>query len=203
VSSLWIKICGLSTDEAVDAALACGADAIGFVFAASVRRVSPATGARLAKSARGRARCVAVMRHPTQGELDAVLTEFRPDILQTDIEDFGELQVPTELERLPVLRPGHRQSQLPRRILFEGPASGAGRVSDWTYGALIARHRELVLAGGLAPENVAEAVERVKPFGVDVSSGVEVQPGIKSVERIASFIAAARAAARTKEEIAT
>jgi phosphoribosylanthranilate isomerase len=84
---------------------------------------------------------------------------------------------------------------MPRRVLFEGPVSGSGQVTDWEAGAALAARTEVILAGGLNPGNVGLAVRRVRPFGVDVSSGVEQAPGLKSAEKIEKFVAAARAAA--------
>jgi len=194
-TAVWIKICGLTSSEAVDAALESGVDAMGFVFAPSSRKLSPARAAVLAAPARGRARCVAVMRHPTQAEVDHVLRDFEPDVLQTDLSDFGRLELPRSLERLRVVRAGEAFQDLPARLLFEGPVSGAGATTDWTRAAQLARDTELILAGGLSAENVAAAIGEVRPFGVDVSSGVESQPGIKSAEKIAAFAAAARNAA--------
>ena len=83
---------------------------------------------------------------------------------------------------------------LPRRILFEGPVSGTGVAGDWAAARRLARCTQLVLAGGLNSGNVAAAIGAVQPFGVDVSSGVEVRPGVKSPEQIVSFASAARAA---------
>ncbi|HXO15375.1 MAG TPA: phosphoribosylanthranilate isomerase, partial [Steroidobacteraceae bacterium] len=83
---------------------------------------------------------------------------------------------------------------LPGRILFEGPLSGSGVASDWNAARRLARCTQLVLAGGLNTGNVAAAIAAVQPFGVDVSSGVEVRPGMKSPTEIVNFAAAARAA---------
>jgi phosphoribosylanthranilate isomerase len=193
---MWIKICGMTTAAAVDAALAAQVDAIGFVFASSPRELTPAAAARLARAARGRVRCVAVMQHPDQAAVDEVLRVFAPDLLQSDAEDFTRLRLPAALDTLAVVREGAAlPAPLPARIVFEGPASGRGRVSDWSAAAALARHTQLVLAGGLSEENVGDAVARVRPFGVDVSSGVEESPGIKSPAAIARFVAAVRAAA--------
>jgi len=192
---LWIKICGLTTADAVDAALSNNVDAVGFVFAESSRRLEPARAAELASPARGRARCVAVMRRPTQAEVDRVIADFRPDVLQTDLEDFAHLKLPDSIERLCVLRAGEDPRGLPARLLFEGPVSGAGQATDWVRAADLARRHDLILAGGLSPDNVAAAIGQVRPFGVDVSSGVESRPGIKSAAKIAAFVAAAREAA--------
>ena len=193
---LFIKICGLTTSLAVDVALACEVDAIGFVFAESVRRVSAEQASRLAAPARHRAACVAVTRHPTREQVDEILREFKPDILQTDIEDLEKLRLPRELSVLPVVRPGPQGAcALPGRLLFEGPVSGSGQTTDWDTAAELSLRTQVILAGGLSPLNVGIAVRRVRPFGVDVSSGVEESPGIKSSEKIEKFVAAARMAA--------
>jgi len=192
----FIKICGMTTPEAVSAALACEVDAIGFVFAKSVRQVTAAVACELAAPARRKVACVAVTRHPTRAEVADILREFRPDILQTDIEDLDSLALPMELSVLPVLRPGAQLAcALPRRVLFEGPVSGSGQTTDWDAAAELALRGEVILAGGLNPDNVGAALRRVRPFGVDVSSGVEDAPGIKSAAKIESFVAAARRAA--------
>jgi len=187
----------MTTPDAVAAALAAGVDAIGFVFAQSVRRVTPEVASQLAAPARGRVRCVAVTRHPTQAGIEEILTAFRPDVLQADVADLNQLRLPAELELLPVLREEPMaDSKLGRRVLFEGAASGTGQLCDWTAARRTARRFELILAGGLSPTNVAAAIAEVEPFGVDVSTGVEVRPGIKSPLEIANFVSAARRAPR-------
>jgi phosphoribosylanthranilate isomerase len=198
---MWLKICGMTTPEAVAATLDARADAMGFVFAQSVRKVTPQIAAGLAVPARGRLRLVAVTRHPSQEAVDEILRVFRPDVLQTDVADLSALRLPADLEVLPVLRglqdmsadSGRRANSLPR-ILFEGQISGSGTTCDWDGAREVARRTELILAGGLNAGNVARAVAEVQPFGVDVSSGVEERPGLKSPAEIARFVAAARAA---------
>ena len=191
----FVKICGLTDEAAVAAALEAGADAIGFVFAASPRRVTPRRAAELARPARGRAACIAVALHPSQAEVDTILAEFAPDSLQTDAADFAALNLPASLARLPVLRSGAAvEVAAGTRVLFEGPHSGSGRVADWLAARTLAARCEMILAGGLRPDNVADAIERVQPFGVDVSSGVEHAPGRKDPLRIATFVERARRA---------
>lgn len=193
--TLWIKICGMTTPEAVEASLAAGVDAIGFVFAESVRQVTPAKAASLAAPARGRVVCAAVTRHPTQQAVDEIIAIFQPDLLQTDAEDLRGLRLPQQLPLLPVFRRwSGDERQLPARLLFEGLASGSGMPADWVAAQQLARKSELILAGGLNATNVATAIAAVNPFGVDVSSGVEERPGIKSQARINSFVSAARSA---------
>jgi len=197
---MWIKICGMTTPEAVIAALDAGVDAIGFVFAKSVRQVTPAQAMRLAGPARGRLLCVAVTRHPSQEDIDRIVAGFKPDVLQTDAADLESLRLPTELELLPVLRNVPANADLPARLLFEGASSGAGIPCDWTAARQVARRAELVLAGGLNPNNVAAAIADVRPFGVDVSTGVEARPGVKSPVEIAHFVTAARAVSGAHED---
>lgn len=196
---MWIKICGMTTAAAVATALEQGVDALGFVFAPSVRELEPAQAALLAAPARGRVICVAVTMHPTQAQIDAILQRFRPDALQTDQADLRNLRLPAALALLPVLRAGAPDAAalprtLPPRILFEGPRSGAGLATDWQQAARLAGRTQLILAGGLTAANVGAAITAVRPFGVDVSSGVEATPGQKDPLRIVEFIQAARAA---------
>jgi phosphoribosylanthranilate isomerase len=191
----WIKICGITTPAAVEAARQAQVDAIGFVFAPSTRRVTPEAAARLATAVRGALRLVAVTRHPTQWQVDEILRELKPDALQSDSQDLQALRLPRSLTQLPVLRTGDMVPEpLPARVLYEGPASGKGIVCDWSAAHTLARRTQLVIAGGLTEQNVATAIAEVRPFGVDVSSGVETGPGIKSPEKILKFAAAARAA---------
>ena len=199
--ALWVKICGLTTRDAVEAAVAAGADAVGFVFAPSKRQVTAALGTQLAQGVPRRILRVAVMLHPTQSELDEVWSEFRPDVLQTDVGDLQTLRVPMGLGVMPVVRGGGGVGLKPdlqpkhSRLLFEGPVSGVGSTSDWSAAAQLARTTQLVLAGGLNATNIADAIAAVRPFGVDVSSGVEASPGIKDPARIHEFVQRARAAA--------
>lgn len=193
---IFIKICGMTTPAAVDVSLSCEVDAIGFVFAPSVRQVNTRQANELAAPARHKAACVAVTRHPTREQIAEILRDFKPDILQTDIDDIETLDLPALLSVLPVVRPGPpRACLLPGRVLFEGPVSGSGQTTDWDAAAELAQRSQVILAGGLNPANVGMAVRRVRPFGVDVSSGVEEAPGVKNSGKIEQFVAAARAAA--------
>jgi phosphoribosylanthranilate isomerase len=192
---MWIKVCGMTSSEAVAAALEAGADAIGFVFAPSARQLQPARAARLAEPARGKACLVAVTLHPETALWRAVAAEFRPDILQTDQQDFAKLPEPLGCEALPVFRGDQPlPDTVPELLLYEGARSGTGRVADWPAAARLARRSRLVLAGGLHAGNVADAIATVRPWGVDVSSGVEDSPGVKSPQKIFEFVRAARAA---------
>jgi phosphoribosylanthranilate isomerase len=189
--SVWIKICGLTSIDAVHAAIECKVDAVGFVFALSKRQIRPSHAAELARAVPAHIAKVAVMLHPSQQEVDEILRSFRPDVLQTDASDFESLSLPRELHQLPVVRVADVSISAPR-VLFEGAVSGQGKLANWDTAASMAKRMQLVLAGGLTPMNVAQAIAAVRPFGVDVSSGVENAPGCKDPEKIREFVHQAR-----------
>lgn len=189
-----VKICGLRDAEAVDAAVAAGADALGFVFAESVRRITPGDAAALSERVPEGILRVAVMRHPEDALWREVSSVFRPDILQTDAADFSRLRVPANVVRWPVIRETDDgdDAGLPEIFVYEGAASGRGRRVDWRRAARLARQGRMILAGGLRCDNVREAIATVSPFGLDVSSGVESAPGVKDPGLIRAFIHAVR-----------
>jgi phosphoribosylanthranilate isomerase len=193
-----VKICGLRDAEAVDAAVAAGADALGFVFAESVRRLSPGEAASLSERVpRGILR-VAVMRHPAAELWREVAAVFRPDVVQTDAADFANLQVGPGVVRWPVIRETEdaEDAELPETYVYEGAASGRGLQVDWQRAARLARKGRMILAGGLDCGNVRKAIAAVAPFGLDVSSGVESAPGVKDRRLIEAFVRAVRSAER-------
>ena len=194
--SLLIKICGLRSSQDVDAAVDAGANAVGFVFAESPRRVTPLEAQHAADAAPDGVIRVAVMRHPDRDDWLRVLDEFRPDVLQTDIADLDDLDVPDSVATWPVVREGLAVGDYggPDTFLYEGADSGRGEVVDWQRAATVARRGNMILAGGLSADNVAEAIRVVRPYGVDVSSAVETQPGKKDPGLIRQFIRAARSA---------
>ena len=192
--SIWVKICGMTSSLAVHTAVDAGVDAVGFVFAPSKRQVTPQQAADYVARVPATIERIAVMLHPSQALVDEILSVFKPDVLQTDWEDIAGLKLPASLLVLPVLRASKKLPQaLPKRFLFEGPVSGTGETADWTQAAQLATQSELILAGGLNPDNVGDAINQVNPFGIDVSSGVESSPGVKDMNKIVEFINAARA----------
>ncbi len=196
---MFIKICGLSTTDDVSAAVAAGADALGFVFARSPRRVTPEQARTLCGGLGERVIRVAVMRHPSAAEWEYVRDVFEPDWLQTDAEDFASLGR-LDCEPLPVYRSVDRETgSWPARILFEGARSGHGERADWPGAARLAATTRVILAGGLDGDNVVEAIETVQPWGVDVSSGVERSRGVKDPHKITEFIARVRAVEAGRE----
>src|ERR1700677_1099241 len=200
LAGMFIKICGITSADAVSAAATAQVDAIGFVFAPSPRQVTPGQAAQLAALAPPGMLRIAVAQHPLQMKVDEICRVLKPDYFQTDVEDLRELRIPAHIKVLPVLRFGRKTpNPLPARMLFEGPSSGIGELADWGRAAELARQTELNLAGARPAQNVAEAIHAVRPFGVDVSSGVEHDQGVKDPEKIYEFVRAVRAAAADLE----
>lgn len=202
-----VKICGLADEAALEAACEAGVDAVGLVLAPSPRRVSLARArVLLARVPEGIER-VLVFACATRAELGAAL-ELEADALQAEVDsDWPEL--PARMYALPVLRDGAdlaaRATEVvaPREfpahglrgaLVLDGSAGGGrGLHADETRARRLAAQRPLVLAGGLAPENVAARIRAVRPFAVDTSSGVEGVRGIKDIERVRAFVRAVRA----------
>lgn len=189
---MFVKICGLTTPEAVDQAVLAGADAVGFVLATSPRQVDLPTLRRLAERVPTDVIKVAVFREAPLALLPELVGVV--DVIQADAP---LPPLPEGLRGLPALADGpdlaRRAADAGEWLLVDGPRGGGrGEPANWARVAVVAVGRRLVLAGGLRPENVAEAVSRVRPWGVDVSSGVERSPGDKDPARVAAFVAAAR-----------
>jgi len=197
--SVRVKICGLTDSAGVNAAIEAGADALGFVFyEKSPRNLRINEAVELAALAPQGILKVAVMLHPDASACAEILREFSADVLQTDAGDFSYLQVPDRIERWPVIRENSvgEKERLPSRFVYEGQSSGQGDRVDWQKAASYAAQGDMILAGGLDAENVAEAIAMVRPWAVDVSSAVESSPGRKDPDKIAAFVAAARATDR-------
>ena len=208
-----VKICGLSSEEQLDWAIDAGAEYVGLVhFGPSPRHVDLATMARLANHARGRAALVSLSVNADDATLAAIVAAMQPDILQLHGKETPE-RVADIRQRfgLPVMKAlgistaedvaaAKAYTAVVDSYLFDAKPpkdatrpGGLGAVFDWSLIENLDLGRPFMLSGGLTPENVAEAVARVKPFAVDVSSGVESAPGVKSQALIDAFIQAARA----------
>jgi len=197
--SLLVKICGIATAAALDAAVEAGTDAVGFVFhAGSPRDIAPRAATALARRLPAGVVSVAVTLQPDRSLVARILEEFIPDAWQSDAADFAELELPASVERWPVFRHACATAALPRRAVFDAAESGRGMRGDWQCAAALARRCQLILAGGLDAANVAHAVAVVRPYGVDVSSGVERSPGVKDAASIRAFVAAARSAGQRR-----
>jgi len=202
-----VKICGVNTPEGVAAAVGGGADALGFVFADSARRIDPAAALELCEAVPAFVARVAVFHHPTPEEIEQVCQVFAPDLIQTEVDGLEGLRLPAGIRLLPVF---HDAEDLPAQVdrylsaphpaagpalLLEGAGRGGrGVQADWSRVAALAARTSVVLAGGLSALNVAEAIQVVRPYAVDVSSGVESAPGIKDPVRLEAFLTAVRQA---------
>ena len=190
-----MKVCGLTNAEDVAAAVAAGADALGFVFAESPRRVAPEIAAKISRNVPEEVLRVAVMLRPSADEWRRVAEVFRPDVLQTDASDFASIDVAGGIERWPVMRQKGGDDAirgLSGTYVYEGKKSGAGATVDWQVAAKCAAFGNMILAGGLGPHNVAEAIRQVRPYGVDASSSLESAPGRKDNDKVAAFVSAAK-----------
>jgi phosphoribosylanthranilate isomerase len=191
--SILIKICGITDSDGADAAMQAGVDAVGFVFSPSPRRITPVQAANLASRIGDEVLKVAVFARPSATEVERVLAEFVPDLVQADHE--SRRAVPQSVRFLPVIHQGRATEEIPSGwFLFDSARSGTGELTDWGQAAAFAESGRLILAGGLNPGNVAEAITSVRPLGVDVSSGVERKRGMKDRSLIAAFVTAARTA---------
>jgi phosphoribosylanthranilate isomerase len=198
---LEVKICGIRDGVTARTAAESGARALGFVFAASPRRIEPEEAARIAADLGPGVALVAVFRHPSAMEVERVLDLFPADIVQAESGSGLEAARERGVGILPVLHdgagggePSDRPGGKPTPVLLEASGvGGRGIRPDWDRAAALARRRPLVLAGGLTPENVREAIRHVDPAAVDVSSGVESFRGVKDLARVRAFVAAAQA----------
>jgi phosphoribosylanthranilate isomerase len=217
---LEVKICGITTPEALEAAAAAGADAIGLVFADSPRRVDIQQARQVTHQAPPGLAIVAVFCHPHPDTVARVLDELPIAWVQSDAQDH-EVIAPLLARAGTPFRPVYRDGPDLRQridrgtqrglnsgpILVEGPRSGSGIIPDWQR--IAALHDDppappplrVVLAGGLSPANIAAAIREVRPVGVDTSSGVESAPGVKDPALIRAFIVAARASVQQHTEI--
>jgi phosphoribosylanthranilate isomerase len=199
---VFVKICGVRTEEDLHLCRRAGADAVGFNFwSGSSRYLPPGAAARLApQPIEGLLRVGVFVNAPTD-EIARVLDSGVIDLAQLHGDEPPEACAAFSGRAFPAVRLGSDASLKgldrypPGRLLIDaaGPAyGGSGLRLDLELAARAARRRPVILAGGLTPDNVAEAIARVRPVGVDVSSGVERSPGVKDPDRVLAFITAAR-----------
>jgi phosphoribosylanthranilate isomerase len=200
-----VKICGITErDDALHAA-ACGADALGFVFyAASPRRVTPAQARAIIADLPPFVTRVGLFVNEDPGRIREIAGQCGLDALQLHGDELPQdcrlppyrvikgsrPRRPEELEPLAE----YPVSALLIDAAVPGQFGGTGQRADWELARRLTERQRVILAGGLSPENVADAVRQVRPYGVDVSSGVESAPGKKDPERVARFIRTAKEA---------
>jgi phosphoribosylanthranilate isomerase len=201
----WIKICGVTNPDDAEHVVRSGASALGLNFVhGSKRRVTFEQARPIVEAVRGRIELVAVVADPTEAEVK----ELREGLGIQQLQLHGQ-EPAARVERLGPqafkavaiedAADARKAATYPGEWLLvdakvSGASGGTGKVFDWQLVTDLAQSRKLILAGGLTPKNVAAAVRVLKPFGVDVASGVELVPGVKDNELVTAFVLAVRSA---------
>lgn len=204
MSNVKIKVCGLTRAEDIQAAVIAGAYAIGFVFTASPRRVSIDSAIHLSSYVPRGVLSVGLFLDQHRSEIERVVSAVPLDILQfhgSETErECSVFKLPwlkaVAMENADSLRAAERDFPGASGLLLDshskGKRGGSGKQFDWSLTRPVAK--PVWLAGGLNPDNVGRAILSVKPFAVDVSSGVEAEPGIKDATLLKAFFKAVREA---------
>lgn len=205
---MFVKICGITSEDDALLAVAMGADAVGFVFAPSPRQVSPQIVYDITRRLPPEILTVGVFKDELPDRIFDVVTRSGVKAVQLHgQEPVSTVAAVSETVRWVIksVVAGSREARIANQfgtdlVLVDAPQAGSGKVFDWSLVDQIPSGVRLILAGGLTPENVASAVEYVNPWGVDVSSGVEASPGRKDALKVKRFIENARAAAPVEFE---
>jgi phosphoribosylanthranilate isomerase len=206
-----VKICGLTNLEDARAAVGLGADLLGFNFyPPSPRYISPPDAAQIIRELRHQdqsTRMVGVFVNETPAQIRAVLEMCSLDFAQLSGDEFQEVLALFGGRAFKALRPTTQESALSLAEQFANPHNqpallfdtnvpgeygGTGKTAAWNVASAVAERYPILLAGGLTPENLAQAVQAVQPWGVDVASGVEFTPGKKDPQKMARFMDIAR-----------
>ena len=185
-----VKICGLSTKEAVKTAVSAGADYIGFVFAPSKRQVTVEQAIELAEIIPSHIQKVGVFVSPSRTELLEAVDKVGLDFVQVHgqvVEKLFENLPCGSIQAVQVDGNGHVPNSQADYLLFDAPVAGSGQTFDWEQLDTTELSQPFFIAGGLNEDNVEEAIQHFTPFAVDVSSGVETD-GQKDHEKIRRFI---------------
>ena len=185
-----VKICGLSTKEAVETAVSAGADYIGFVFAPSKRQVTLEEATELAKFIPVNVKKVGVFVSPSRAQLLEAIDKVSLDLIQVHgqvADDLFEDLPCASIQAVQVDGDGHVPNSQADYLLFDAPVAGSGQTFDWGQLDTSGLAQPFFIAGGLKEENVAKAIQHFTPYAVDVSSGVETD-GQKDQEKIRRFI---------------
>jgi len=217
---IFVKICGLRDAVSARVAIESGADALGFILARSRRQIRPESVQEIRRSLAPCVRdmprsgitppLVGVVVNASPGEISALVEESGVDMIQLSGDEAPEILASIDVPAIKALRfpsglpveDALRQVSVwldgPRpvdHVIVEGHADGSyggtGTRADWAFVAEVAKRYPIILAGGLDPENVGDAISAVRPFGVDVSSGIETN-GVKDHGKIRRFFASAR-----------
>ena len=200
---MFVKICGITTEDDALLAVAMGADAVGFVFAPSPRQVTALAVYDIVRRLPPEVLTVGVFRNESPGRVVDIANRSGVKAVQLHGNERPEeaIEIARSIRRVYKAFPAgsplvQRAREYPSdMVLVDSAQPGSGEVFDWTMVEDVPKGLKVILAGGLTPDNVAHAIEVVDPWGVDVSSGVESSPGRKDPRKVRAFITAARAAA--------
>jgi phosphoribosylanthranilate isomerase len=208
IDSVFVKICGVTNEDDALLAVAMGADALGFVFAPSPRQVHPETVRDIVKRLPHEVLTVGVFRNERPERVVEIVNKCGLGGAQLHggetPDDVASVRrrVPFVIRALPA---GDKRLTVEGAagadaVLVDSPQPGSGTVFDWSLAEGAPDGVRLILAGGLNPDNVADAIRKVRPWGVDSASGTEASPGRKDATLVRRFVAEARKAAKELEE---
>lgn len=208
---MFVKICGITSEQDALHAVAMGADAVGFVFAPSPRQIATAAAHDIVRRLPPNVLTVGVFRNEHPDRVVKIVNDAGLKAAQLHGNETAEEtravreRVPTVLRAFSAGDPAiDRFDEFGADVLMiDGKAPGSGHVFDWSLADAAPPGTRLLLAGGLHPGNVAAAIEQVEPWGVDASTGLESAPGRKDPVRVKAFIARAKAATPVRYEGAT
>jgi phosphoribosylanthranilate isomerase len=203
VADCWIKFCGCTAWSDVEQAIESGADAFGMIFAPSPRQISLETASDIARRLPRSIEPVAVFVNPAAELVESARAlfprlrlQFSGDETPDFVAQFGDraikaIHVDAEAALVALRAARFADATLLLDARHDGMAGGTGRTFAWEHAVPIARERRVVVAGGLTPENVADCVRSVRPFGVDVRNGIETGDR-KDLEKMRAFVRAVR-----------
>ena len=204
---MFVKVCGITSEEDALLAVAMGADAVGFVFAPSPRQVAPQNAADIVKRLPTEIVTVGVFRDEERQRVVDVM--HQAGLRAAQLHGFESpattrwvrSRVPLVFKAFVAGDPhlDEADSYGADAILIDSKSPGSGEVFDWSLAEGAPSNRRIILAGGLDPDNVGDAIRQVRPWGVDVSTGVESSPGHKDARKVRAFIHAARVAELEEE----
>jgi phosphoribosylanthranilate isomerase len=199
---MFIKICGVTSEDDALLAVALGADAVGFILAPSPRQVAPQIVADIVKRLPPEVITVGVFRDAAREQVLDIAQHAGLTAVQLHGHETPEMakwlrtRLPMLFQAFPAGAPevSHADDWGADAILLDGPNAGSGLVFDWALAADVPSSQRVIVAGGLDPSNVAAAISTIRPWGVDVASGVEEAPGEKDAIKLRDFIREARSA---------
>jgi phosphoribosylanthranilate isomerase len=199
---VFVKVCGTTSEQDALLAVAMGADAIGFIFAPSPRQIAPSVAADIVKRLPPEIMTVGVFRDEAASRVVEIVHSTGLKAAQLhghespDVTRWVKARVPTVIKAFAAGEPGvkHAREHGADVVMIDNPQPGSGQLFDWSLASDVSGAVKLLLAGGLNAGNVADAIVTVHPWGVDVCTGVEVEPGRKDPRKVREFVSAVRAA---------